>query len=305
MKRFISSIIFFCVLAIILDYAYGTVCNYLLKNAKSGANKELNNIIYDNQNDILIMGSSKASHNYIPQIIIDSLGIPCYNIGKDGNGILLAYGILTAIPETKLPKLIIYDCKQQFDLYKYAPDCENTRYYGQLKPYCGLGKIDSLIYSISKSERVKLLSNFYRYNSSSFNLLKNYLNYNPNEFKLLGYHPLRGKMEMNKPQIRDYNTTIDSVKYDALVSFIEYTKLKNIKLLIIITPEVNTSYSSDLEPIVQLCHKREIECVNFYNDTTFTNHKEYFNDYCHLNNHGANVFTKHIIPHIRKAILID
>lgn len=44
--------------------------------------------------DIIILGSSSATHHYVLQIIEDSLGLSCYNCGEEGNGVVLAYGRL-------------------------------------------------------------------------------------------------------------------------------------------------------------------------------------------------------------------
>ena len=34
--------------------------------------------------DVVVIGSSKASHHYVPQMLEDSLGMTVYNCGQDG-----------------------------------------------------------------------------------------------------------------------------------------------------------------------------------------------------------------------------
>ena len=63
--------------------------DYMYFHAKGSSIREMNDVCLDNQYDVLIMGSSRAHHHYVPEIISDSLGLSCYNTGKDGNGIIL------------------------------------------------------------------------------------------------------------------------------------------------------------------------------------------------------------------------
>lgn len=57
--------------------------------------------------NILIFGSSRAAHHYVPSILSDSLDMSCYNCGMDGNGIIYGYGKLKTITARYYPKIVI------------------------------------------------------------------------------------------------------------------------------------------------------------------------------------------------------
>ena len=88
--KFIVTILIFFVSIILCDRIVAFVENklYLLQDTK---------VNYAHQNkvvaDIVILGSSRASHHYVPHIITDSLGLTCVNLGEDGQGILYNYPI--------------------------------------------------------------------------------------------------------------------------------------------------------------------------------------------------------------------
>ena len=79
--QFITLLIVFIV---ILDFAVGTVYKALYFSEKSRQNDRLIHSVLGTNEDILIFGSSRALHHYNPQIIEDSLGMTCYNVGSGG-----------------------------------------------------------------------------------------------------------------------------------------------------------------------------------------------------------------------------
>ena len=99
MKRFVIRLIAFLFVMLTIDRGFGMVMNYLQENAKGGYIGHHNYILQRANEDILIFGSSRALHHYNPQIVIDSLGMNCYNCGQDGNGIILFYGWWQIIKE--------------------------------------------------------------------------------------------------------------------------------------------------------------------------------------------------------------
>ena len=84
MKSFIIKILVFAVLMLAVDMSIGKVFAILQDRAPYGNWQRFRYINDEMRDDILIMGSSRASHHYVPKIIEDSLGMSCYNCGVDG-----------------------------------------------------------------------------------------------------------------------------------------------------------------------------------------------------------------------------
>jgi hypothetical protein len=134
MKNSISKIVLFFVIVAVIDICFGKGMDYMHAHAKGGITREMNDVCLNSQYEVLVMGSSRAHHHYVPEIFTDSLGISCYNTGKDGNGIILMYGIYQMVSNRYKPSLIIYDIAKGFDIYKNSIDKDNTRYVSLLKP---------------------------------------------------------------------------------------------------------------------------------------------------------------------------
>lgn len=293
MKKFIIHIIVFFAIVMAIDFVFGKTCDYMTTHAKGGETKQLVDLCKKDHYDMLVMGSSKAHHNYIPQVFTDSLGLTCYNAGYDGNGIILAYGILSMIEEDRLPKLIVYDVKPQFDIYKYKGDGDYTRYFQKMKIFYGEEVVNSIIRRISRLELIKLWSGLVRYNGELINTIFGFCR-RPIMDDSYGYKPAFGQLEEDTMQEKDYTNHLDLIKLVFFRDFIRLVKEKNITLVVVFSPEYKTPFSDDFQPIRDLCDSESILVVDCFDDPSFQK-MELFKDHCHLNEQGAEEFTSRIV----------
>lgn len=298
MKKYIFYIVLFFAAVVAVDLIYGRVANYMVTHAKGGETKKLVDLCENDHYDMLIMGSSKAHHNYIPQVFRDSLGMSCYNAGYDGNGIILAYGILSLIDDERLPKVIVYDAKQQFDIYQYSGDGDHTRYYQKLKTFYGNPAVDEVIGNISEYDVLKLHSSLYRTNGNLVSMLLGFLRDSPKD-KNYGYIPAIGFLTEDNEQEKDYTDNIDSLKIEYFKRFVELTKERNIELIAVFSPEYNTPFADDFKPIREICSKEGVAVLDYFEDPSFQK-IELFKDHCHLNEDGAKLFSEMIVADIQK-----
>lgn len=286
-------VIFLCdfLISRIFDFAY-------FRNAENGP-KTLYSIEVANA-DVIIFGSSRASHHYIPSIIEDATGMSCYNAGLDGRNIFYHKAILKVMLSKFTPKVIILDITSS----DFAGDGMKEDFKGLsiLNPFYPKYKelIKESLYLQSSFEKYKLVSGLYRYNSKLDDVFLSYYNGGVGVTKLKGFEPLSGVWNLPiESQTLSKVVSLDSLKFKYLEEFVELAKEKGSKVYFIVSPfykfyddEKDYSFLSDNLPIDGLWSLEQ--------DSSFLQKHEYFKDPSHLNKTGAAVFTRKIATSLFK-----
>ena len=152
MKSFIIKILVFAVLLLAVDISIGKVFAILQERAPYGNWQRFRYINDEMKDEILIMGSSRASHHYVPKIIEDSLGMSCYNCGVDGNGIIMFGGNFQMFSSRYSPKMIIYDLSR-FD----TAEDDHSKYLGWLRAYYDRDCISKMFDEVDEMEKYKMM----------------------------------------------------------------------------------------------------------------------------------------------------
>ncbi len=248
------------------------------------------------ESDIIIIGSSKASHHYVPQMIEDSLGMSVYNCGQDGCFFLYQNCIVNMILDRYNPKMIIWDIQPQcFNDAEDMAEYQNIRY---LSPYYGNNHwATSYINSESDSSRFKMRSRMFAYNSKLLNYVYPLLVNSKQNNK--GYIPLQIS-EYEYPQIdtsKVYSKYIQSrTKLENLYQTLDRSRKLGVPLKIMISPEFNkvdSALNSAISDIEAIAEKTEVSFNNFM--SVFSKSSYLFKDASHLNDAGAKAYTKNII----------
>lgn len=304
MKRFLLKVLLFFACVVVMDIAFGLIFSYLRAHAKGGSTANCEYIANKATDDIIILGSSRATHHYVPQIIEDSLGLSCYNCGEEGNGVVLAYGRLKMLTNRYKPKLVLYEITPGFD---YGTNEPNNKYLGYLRAYYnkeGVGEIfedfdDELSF-------LKMKSNMYQNNSRILPIVFDNLVYRDNN---KGYAPLYGTLDVSKVkdgQKGDGVSAIDSLKLSYLEKLIVLCKNNDIPLAFLISPWFE--YGDNLceyEPAIRLSDKYSICVLNYLNCPTVSQNYLLFQDECHLNNDGAVGYTRSVLPIIKERLGLE
>src|ERR1700761_5420063 len=92
-----------------IDRGLGAILSHYYFRIPHGDQARLTYIADSANTPILILGSSRAEHGYIPAIIEDSLHRDCYNTGKDKQGIFYDLAVTKMILKRYRPALIVLD----------------------------------------------------------------------------------------------------------------------------------------------------------------------------------------------------
>ncbi len=294
MKKYILRILLFFFIVAVADQLLGAGLMYMRRNAGSGSAREIEYTTRQCNEDVLVFGSSRAMHHYVPSIIEDSLGMTCFNCGKDGLGLYYNYGRWMLIREHHIPKVIVYDyC--HFD--HEVDSVPNNRFLTELRPYCGNPGVKELFNDVESMEKYKVASSLYRNNSKLLQLIGGFVK---REKMTDGYRPLKGEIYYFykiKPK-----PDVDTLKYRYLEKFIQSVQHDGVKLIFMLSPYYDGVNASCPPEIQELFRKYKVDFYDNENLEGFTNNKSLFRDMKHLNEKGAEKYTKIVVGEIRKSM---
>lgn len=300
MKRsFLTTILVIVVSFVLVDMAFGLFMDKALTRTKGGVT---GNLVYINtqlDDSVVVFGSSRANHHYVPGVLQDSLGVTVYNCGIDGNGILMAYCLLNNMIESgSHPKLVIYDFFPRFDLYENG---DHLSPLSKIKPFFRIKGMKDIINDLAPDEYHKLWLSTYRYNSQFIQIISDALS--PKQKAIKGYMPLDGTITTDFVNDEEYDESvkIDTLKAVYLKKFINLCERESIDLVFVTSPHYFHTYDVKLySELLEDYAGSEFRLIDFRNHSKFTGHKELFQDPSHMNRRGAGEFSRLLIDSLRK-----
>ncbi|MBQ7820361.1 MAG: hypothetical protein IJ341_13215 [Bacteroidales bacterium] len=305
LKKITIGVVSICVLLVVVDWVVGTWSEKMYYQSKYGIFRRQIYCLTESQDELMILGSSRAAHHYVPQVFEDSLGMSCYNAGSDGMCIYYHYGILASrIQRGCPPKMVILEVigtdvevsqgatfTLDAALDRYAP------HYGEF------AEIDSLFVFNGWKEKVKLMSKTYKYNSKLVQTIKcNYIPWPEDR----GYESLSKVMKVAEGEktadvlaSSSDELHIEERKLEYLQKCIDDCKANDIKLVMCYSPYYGQTVPKSNQMIEELAKANGVKFLNYGDDLRFQK-PEYFQDASHLNDTGAKEYSKEITYIIEK-----
>jgi hypothetical protein len=299
--RLFKKILILLALLFIFDRTLGTFIEDAYKNAPQGDIKTFAHSITDPSEDIFIYGSSRAVHGYDTRIFADSLGLSCFNSGRENSNILYHTAILDEMLKKHTPEIVVLDVSARELTWRSA---ENSKVVlaSMILPYV---RRDTSFANIArqlfpKELRKAQVSKIYAYNSLVLPLMigkrkiKNAKNLN-------GYVPMHGiKVTGEPPAFTDENDETDPFAKNNFENFVKIVKEKNIRLYVIQSPLYVQHFKSSvsLDTIKSILKRYNEPFWDYGFDTAFYK-RQYFYDNLHLNATGATLFTEKLVSDIK------
>ncbi len=299
MRKFLLHILCFFGIVAVADFAFGYGCEWLQNHAKGGRMKGVRQSALEQTADVVIMGSSRAHHHYVPSVINEETNLTAHNAGVDGNGIVLVTGLYYLMAERYTPRVLIYDVEPAFDINVYAEDGNNTRYIGWLRPYFWRPQVKEVVCRIDPMERYKNWSAMFRYNGNIADLLKDQVVMS--DYTADGYAPLYGEMKKEPDKKASGGASVqDTMKLHLMEEFIARMSQSETKLIMVASPKYGATSSEVFAPVKELCEKYGVEFWDYYTAPEFQK-MEYFRESMHLNDKGARKFSKTIANDLKQT----
>lgn len=252
--------------------------------------------------DIIIIGSSKASHHYIPQMISDSLHMTVYNCGQDGCFFLYQNCIINMLLDRYKPKIIIWDIQPSSFINNTAKEYQNIRY---LSPYYSENEwANKYINSESEKMPLKMQSRMFAYNSKILNylfpLVVGWSKSNTDN----GYIPLFNEEDKypEKRECKESNVQYErNNKYLSLLSAtLKRCGDKEVVIKLFISPKYafeSDIYREVIKDISNVAINNYAHCYNYH--SLFSNDSKLFKDVEHLNDNGAKKYTAFVVSDLK------
>ena len=284
-KKFLKSFGILVFSLVALDFLIGHLLDHYYFRQKRGPLYRTTYAIDSTRADMLIYGSSRAIHHFVPEVFEEKLHTTFNNCGRDGCNLIYSIAIMSALLNRFTPKHIVIELNPN----EFAVSEEGK--LSPLLPYHNDPTIYSFLKYNSKLERVKLLSKMYPYNSMLFHIIAGDLSLAPPDDK--GYIALSGNMDYYPMPVYK-QTAIDYNRIKLFDQLLSKLKLKRIQTTIVISPIYSSFAEPDIEvlEIKKLVSKYDnVRFFNYENDPDFA-HYNLFKDGSHLNEIGANKFSE-------------
>lgn len=253
--------------------------------------------------DVVILGSSRALHHYIPEMITDSLGLSCFNYGDGGQNIYYHYAIIKGLLSRYTPKVIIME-QMYVDYNKTASSHDKDKLSIFMPDAITSDIAREMLLLRDSSFSIKSLSHCYLFNSQLASLvIQSFKNEDNINFNNQGFVPISTTTKQpfmpipNEPNdVADY----DISKLGYLEKAIELCKSKGVELIITASPlYYDKQGQSPIDTIGVIAARHNVAFYNFEQNICFTRDSTNFTDTYHLNNVGARRFTREIIKIMR------
>jgi len=309
-RRFLLRGLFFLLALFAADRVVGLGLRYMLYHQKGGRQFEIVYAADQNKADVVVFGSSQAKMHYNPRILKDSLGMTAYNAGMHGTGVLYAEALFNMMLKRYTPKAIVvnidpfflYDKAEVRDRMSYLFPFQD-RYLAELRP---------MYRYIAAEEELKNMSMLYRYNNVVSTLVANVAGkHKPN---VVGFEPKEGSMkvlptpEEIQQHIHDttfYGPPANLALVQSLGRMVSKAREKGIAVVFVSSPMLypfNEKASQTIVKTDSLAKAMHVPFLKMANTPQFTWKYAKYYEGAHLNNGGANEFTRMLVGKLRPLL---
>lgn len=303
MKKLGIRILLIAVLGIAIDQAYGWVMGKIRDYSPDGRYYKARYTLEEAEEEVIIIGSSRGERNYVSNQIEQALGMSCWNSSRGGQGLPYFRAIQEGLLTRHTPKLVILNLEP--NILEHSPFLQEMgflrSFYWKNKP------IRKIINQISATEKWKIYSNIYAYNSSYYYLLRPYLFPGlDGENSDKGWKPSYGywKDPGYAFEIVNNYKLLDSKSVCLFNDLLEGFQEKGVQLIISISPNYGeeTMETSSLTYIQTMAAANNVPLFNFSRDSVFTRNPSLYIDIEHLNVDGARLFTSMLLDSLKSKV---
>jgi len=282
------------IICVIADAGMGSLLHHFYANIRHGEQGRVNYAVDTSEEDVLVLGSSRASHTYVASMMAKQFQLSCYNAGKDKQGIFYCLAMLKMVVARHAPSYIILDVNP----YAFAENEKSLDVLYVLLPYYRQHpEIRPIINKRSSWEQVKTLSSLYCYNSLPLQIAFNNLSGGRDADAVNGYVPLYRAWNNSADTarlIKGLTAAADSSLVNAFKEIVAVSATHGSKLIVVASPFFipMAQKSPTLQKCDEICRLNRIPFFDYSGLSPFVHNKQLFADGLHLNHIGAFLFSE-------------
>ncbi len=296
------------VILFVLDRAIGLDLEHLFYQQKHGDDFVSIYLLEKANEDLLVLGSSRASHHYNCNVLGPATRMSCFNGGRDEMTIDYSNAVLPIVYKRYTPKVVIIDLSPSELIDAKDKKIVFQRVATVLMPFANRHpELRPTIAQAGEEELYKATaSHLYPYNSSIGSSLQNAYTH-LGHVSIKGYEPLIGHMDSTTyKQALNFNVPGDLAP-DLVAMFkniVAHAKHEHIRLITIISPfyfPMNVAGNKSYAEIKEILSQNNFEFYDFINQAPFSQNPYLFYDEVHLNDSGAVLYSKMVGETISKG----
>ncbi|MBR1883093.1 MAG: hypothetical protein IJ808_08835 [Muribaculaceae bacterium] len=300
MKRIVITGLLLVLVVVAGDRFIGSLLSWGYHATTCGEIGRLNEVLDSVETPIVVVGSSRALHHYVPSVISDSTGLECYNCGFEGEQVQFYYALLRQLHARYSPQLIV--CELTYDMD--VDDLPWNVKLNHLRMMDRLSCRDSILCSYDPLERVSLLSAIYPYNSllpiiamsqkpDAYDAPDVDNGYMP-QYRIFDDKRLNGEFRAKKTE------SVDSVKWSYLTKLVkEYGD----KLIMFVSPRYMSKENDIYGEVENLCATHGVPFYCFVDHPVISTDITLWDDDGHMNDRGARAYSQMVAPLIKQRLL--
>lgn len=303
MKKFFIEAAIFIAILFVADRGVGIYFRHLdthLLNYPIDYQTVYTHLAWKIDEEVVIIGNSRARHQYDANRIQDSIGMTVINAGKDGNRLILQSCMIQNMLKRHTPKCIIWET-DPIELMKSELDFQRI---SDLNPFYEDDSLSrSLIESRGWNERYKMMSYCYRNNGRLPGLLEiKYMGKEDNG--LHGYAPVKNTgYKYPKMRVKELENSSEKFREDIFIETIAKAKSLGCRVIIASTPQyekTNIKKTLQYERFSLICDSMDVPWINHLLDDQLISDPTYFKDASHLNGKGVDKYMELFIPELKE-----
>ena len=289
MKKFIISFLAILALFFATDRFGGLVMGECFKRTNAKAEVKIRYLADSVNEEVILLGTSRSIHHYIPSIIKDSIHKSVYNGGiSDSDNIYAHFILLNYLLTHHKPEVVCLELMPK----DYSVQSDDP--FGKISffaPWIGLSERADSVYRIAGTYWYYVFSHLYRYNAKGVEAIGGLIashRYGEDH----GY--IRAEGSPNKSltlEKEDYPKGVDRLKLEYVQRFIDLCYDNNIKVVFTFSPRYSIAPPDFYAPLKDIAASNGVPCLDYHSSRLFHDHPEYFRDSGHMLEDGAKAFS--------------